>query len=195
VNQGLTVFGNRGATDQHSYIQQLRDGVDNFFAVFVEVLKDRNGSSMQVEPGTTTGDFLHGFFLGTREALYESGRKSTTITVSTVSAFSVGALIALFERAVGIYALLINTNAYHQPGVQAGKVAADAVIKLQGKIFALLNENRGEALSAEAIALRIGQAEQTETVFKICEHLVANPDRNVAKTTGSTPFNGTYRKA
>lgn len=29
---------------------------------------------------------------------------------------SAGALIALYERAVGIYASLVNINAYHQPG-------------------------------------------------------------------------------
>ena len=33
-------------------------------------------------------------------------------------------LIALFERAVGFYAGLVNINAYHQPGVEAGKKAA-----------------------------------------------------------------------
>ena len=37
VKQGLTVLGNKGSTDQHSYIQQLRDGLDNFFVIFVEV--------------------------------------------------------------------------------------------------------------------------------------------------------------
>lgn len=195
VNQGLTVFGNKGATDQHSYIQQLRDGIDNFFAVFVEVLKDRKGPSILVEPSTTTGDFLHGFFLGTREALYESGRKSVTITVQAVTAYSVGALIALFERAVGLYALLINTNAYHQPGVQAGKVAADVVVKLQSKILELLDKKRGEAMSAEQIALQICHADQVETIFKICEHMAANPDRNISKTAGTTPFTGKYCKA
>ena len=40
VNQGIVVLGNKGATDQHSYIQQLRDGLNNFFATFIEVLKD-----------------------------------------------------------------------------------------------------------------------------------------------------------
>ena len=40
VNQGITVFGNKGSTDQHSYIQQLRDGLDNFFVTFIEVLND-----------------------------------------------------------------------------------------------------------------------------------------------------------
>jgi len=30
----------------------------------------------------------------------------------------------IFERAVSFYASLVNINAYHQPGVEAGKKAA-----------------------------------------------------------------------
>src|SRR5213079_1302521 len=41
VHQGIAVYGNKGSTDQHAYVQQLRDGVPNFFATFVEVEKDR----------------------------------------------------------------------------------------------------------------------------------------------------------
>src|SRR5258705_1007981 len=41
VNQGISVYGNKGSTDQHAYVQQLRDGVPNFFVTFVEVAKDR----------------------------------------------------------------------------------------------------------------------------------------------------------
>ena len=40
VDQGIAVYGNKGSTDQHAYVQQLRDGVNNFFAVFVRVLED-----------------------------------------------------------------------------------------------------------------------------------------------------------
>ncbi len=43
VNQGIAVYGNKGSTDQHAYVQQLREGVNNFFATFIEVLKDRAG--------------------------------------------------------------------------------------------------------------------------------------------------------
>jgi len=39
-------------------------------------------------------------------------------------------LIALFERAVGFYASLVNINAYHQPGVEAGKKAAGNVLTI-----------------------------------------------------------------
>ena len=38
VHQGIAVYGNKGSTDQHAYVQQLRDGVNNFFVTFVEVL-------------------------------------------------------------------------------------------------------------------------------------------------------------
>lgn len=192
VNQGLTVFGNKGATDQHSYIQQLRDGVDNFFALFVEVLRDRDSVSIEVEPKTKSGDFLQGFLLGTREALYESGRQSVTITVSSVTPFIVGSLIALFERAVGIYAVLVNINAYHQPGVQAGKLAADAIIKLKLKIVAFLTENTAKNFTAEEIAKALGVLDQAETVFKLCEHLAANPDRGFSKSQESSPFLAKY---
>ena len=195
VNQGLSVFGNKGATDQHSYIQQLRDGIDNYFVLFIEVLRDRNAASMEVEPNTTSGDFLQGFFLGTRDALYDGGRRSVTISVSAVTPFTVGALIALFERTVGIYSCLININAYHQPGVQAGKLAADAIIKLKLKTMNHLSENSGENFSAEQIANALGMPDQVEAIFKLCEHLAANPDRGFSKTQGASLFLAKYRRS
>src|SRR5512143_1633166 len=73
VHQGLTVYGNKGSTDQHAFVQQLRDGAEDFFVTFVDVLKDREGPSLDVEPGVTSGDFLRGLLLGTRRALFESG--------------------------------------------------------------------------------------------------------------------------
>lgn len=171
VNQGLAVYGNKGSTDQHAYVQQLRDGVPNFFALFIEVLKDRDGASMEVEPRVTSGDYLLGFLLGTRAALHEKRRESMTLTLPEVSARSLGALIALFERTVGFYATLINVNAYHQPGVEAGKKAAAAVLSLQQKVLDALS---GEALTAEALATKAGAADQVESVFKLLEHLAAN---------------------
>jgi glucose-6-phosphate isomerase len=132
---GLTVYGNKGSTDQHAYVQQLRDGTNNFFATFVRVLED-GGPAMEVEPGVTAGDYLHGFLLGTREALSANGRESMTITVRRVDARTMGALIALFERAVGYYASLIGINAYHQPGVEAGKKAAAKILDLQKRLLA-----------------------------------------------------------
>ncbi len=170
VDQGINVFGNKGSTDQHAYVQQLRDGVNNFFVTFIRVLED-GGSKLEVEPGATAGDFLHGFLLGTREALFDNDRQSLTITVPRVDARTVGALIALFERAVGLYASLIHINAYHQPGVEAGKKAAAAVLELQAKAVEAL---AAAPQTADQIAAAIRRPEDAESVYLILEHLAAN---------------------
>jgi glucose-6-phosphate isomerase len=173
VHQGLSVYGNKGSTDQHAYIQQLRDGIPNFFATFIEVLEDRLGPSIAVEPDATSGDFLSGFLQGTREALYENGRDSITITIPQVNPKTVGALIALYERAVGLYAFLVNVNAYHQPGVEAGKQAAASVLELQRRILAVLKWET-QPISLTSLAETAGAADQVETVYKIVRHLAAN---------------------
>jgi len=170
VEQGLTVYGNKGSTDQHAYVQQLREGVHNFFVTFIEVLQDRQSVSMQVEEGITSGDFLFGFLYGTRQALSENNRESMTITVQQIDAATIGTLIALFERTVAFYASLVNINAYHQPGVEAGKKAAGAVIDLQRKVHTFIQEHSDE-LSPEIVAEAIGAPEQAETVYAILRRL------------------------
>ncbi len=174
VNQGIAVYGNKGSTDQHAYIQQLRDGLDNFFVTFIQVLTDRARPSAEVEPGITTGDYLQGFWLGTRAALAEKGRASISLTITKVDAFHVGVLIALYERAVGLYASLIEVNAYHQPGVEAGKKAATAVLKLQLRVLDTLKGTAGKRFTAPALAAALGAPGETETIFQICRHLAAN---------------------
>ncbi len=187
VNQGIAVYGNKGSTDQHAYVQQLREGVNNFFVTFVEVLKDRNGSSFEVEPGITTGDYLQGFYLGTRDALSEKNRSSVTLTLPDVSPRTLGALIALYERVVGFYGSLVNVNAYHQPGVEAGKKAATSVIALRLKLADALKK-AGSGQTSEALAAATGG--DPELTFKILEHLAANGS---AKKIAKTPwFDSTY---
>ncbi|MBD2254989.1 glucose-6-phosphate isomerase [Nostoc parmelioides] len=173
VYQGIAVYGNKGSTDQHAYVQQLREGVPNFFATLIEVLEDRNGASPEIDPGVTSGDYLSGFLLGTRQALYENQRDSITVTIPQVNARTVGALIALYERTVGLYASLVNINAYHQPGVEAGKKAAAVILDLQTKVVGLLQKEK-TALSLEQIAEKIGASDQVEAIYKILRHLQAN---------------------
>jgi len=173
VHQGIAVYGNKGSTDQHAYVQQLREGVPNFFITFIEVLKDRLGKSFEVEPGITSGDYLSGFLQGTRSALFESQRESITITIPEVNPRIVGALIALYERAVGLYGFLININAYHQPGVEAGKKAAATILELQQKVLSVLQTSI-DPLNLESIALKAGAQDDIETIFWIVRHLEAN---------------------
>jgi len=199
VHQGLVVYGNKGSTDQHAFVQQLREGPDNFFVTFIHALRDRrlgsrarwerqdeeapgpvSGDPLFVEPEVTSGDYLLGFLLGTRAALSEKGRGSLMITLPDVSERSLGALIALYERAVGLYASLIGVNAYHQPGVEAGKQAAGRVLELQRRALAQLAGGdppasaRGKGWTAAGLAAELGLPDEAETLFHLLEHLAAN---------------------
>lgn len=173
VHQGIAVYGNKGSTDQHAYVQQLREGVSNFFATFIEVLEDRQGESLELESGVTSGDYLSGFLQGTRQALFENQRDSITVTIPEVTPTTVGALIALYERAVSIYASLVNINAYHQPGVEAGKKAAASILELQKAVLAVI-QTSSRSLSVTELAEQAGATEEVETVYKIVRHLAAN---------------------
>jgi glucose-6-phosphate isomerase len=175
VNQGIAVYGNKGSTDQHAYVQQLRDGVPNFFATFIEVRKGRAGADIEVEPGVTSGDFLQGFLRGTRAALYDNGRDSITVSIPAVTPATVGALIALYDRAVGFYGSLVNVNAYHQPGVEAGKKAAAAVLKTVAAAADALSD---EPQTADQIAAAIGA--DAEAVYHALVHLAANQRAAIA---------------
>src|SRR5947207_15360492 len=86
-----------------------------------------------------------------------------------VSAFSVGALIALYERAVGFYGSLVNINAYNQPGVGAGKKAATELLQLQAKVRANLNKS---PRTADDIARALGA--DPESVYRVLARLRAN---------------------
>ncbi len=97
-------------------------------------------------------------------------------------------LIALYERAVGLYASLIGINAYHQPGVEAGKKAASGVIALQQRLVAALRAAPGRAFTAEALSAQAGG--EPETAYKILEHLAAN---GAVRKSPKTPwFESTY---
>ncbi len=213
ARQGIAVYGNKGSTDQHAYVQQLRDGVPNFFATFIEVRRDRSSQPLDVEPGVTSGDFMSGFLQGTRAALTESGRESITITIDDVTPASVGALIALYEngrksimisieevnarsvgmlialyeRAVGFYATFVNINAYDQPGVEAGKQAATQVLDVQKKTVAALSSTGKTAVE---LAAAIEQPDEIETVWSVLEHLVANG--RAARSRGKSLFEARY---
>ncbi len=171
VHQGLTVYGNKGSTDQHAYVQQLREGPDDHFVSFVEVLADAPGpaATLEVDDGVNAGDFLAGFLAGTRAALRDVGRRTLTLTLGTLDARRLGALIALHERAVGYYASLVDVNAYHQPGVEAGKLAAQAVLELQRRLQAELAAGPGG--TARELAAAVGGAE--DDTFRVLRRLAA----------------------
>ncbi|MDR0595495.1 MAG: glucose-6-phosphate isomerase [Puniceicoccales bacterium] len=193
VNQGISVYGNKGSTDQHSYIQQLRDGINNFFATIIEVLQCRDGKSLEVEKSITTGDYLHGFSMGTERALSANNRLTLVISLRKFNAFSLGLLIALYERTVGFYASFLGINAYHQPGVEAGKKAAAEVLALQKSILEFLRKNKNKLFHLEEISAQLGSSTDKKLTFKILEQLSHN-GRSIERVAESDAIeNITYK--
>jgi glucose-6-phosphate isomerase len=188
VNQGLAVYGNKGSTDQHAFVQQLRDGRHDFFALFVRVLQDRAAGAFEVEHGTTAGDYLDGLWQGTRTALFEKGRASATICIDRLDERVLGALVALFERTVAIYAELVDVNAFHQPGVEAGKKAAAKVLELQQKLVAALGR---EGQDVRALAAKV--AADPADCWQVLRHLAANR-ADVAVANGHDPSGARYSR-
>jgi glucose-6-phosphate isomerase len=73
---------------------------------------------------------------------------------------------------VSFYASLVNINAYHQPGVEAGKKAAALILALQERLETLLSDGKERSL------LELQQAlgtDSPEPLFWILRHLCANP--------------------
>jgi glucose-6-phosphate isomerase len=165
VRQGLTVFGNKGSTDQHAFVQQLRDGTDDAFVHFVDVV---DPGDRRFDARLTSADSLLGFRLGTEKALADDARPSVAITVPDTSARTLGALVALFERAVGIYAELVDVNAYDQPGVEAGKKAAKGVLEVLHQLEWALT---AEWETASALATRLET--DPRLAWRLCHHLAA----------------------
>ena len=160
VAQGLTVYGNKGTSDQHALMQQLLNGRDDAIVLLIQVLDDQSG--LQPTEVSLTDTVQH-FLLGSRRALIERERPVMVWTIPTIDEASVGATIALFERAVSLYASLIDINAFDQPGVEHGKSAAKELAILQDSIVKAL---RGRSLPLHELCETL-QADPTEV-----EHLL-----------------------
>jgi len=162
VHQGLSVFGNKGGTDAHAFIQQLNDGRDDFFVTFIEVLKD--SARYAISGDVAMGDYLHGFLEGLSEALRGKQRQVIRIQVAKLGAAELGMLIALYERAVAMYAEYIHINAFHQPGVQAYKLAAKGVLAIREKLNQALAGMTLESGTAAELAAKAGLADDAVIV-------------------------------
>ena len=183
VHQGLNVFGNKGGTDAHAFIQQLNDGRDDFFVTFIEVLED--ALPLPIDGKIAMGDFLHGFEAGLSAALRSKGRQTIEMTIERVNTFNLGMIIALYERAVAVYAEFININAFHQPGVQAYKLASKGMIGLLKDVEDKLGKLKGFKGTAGGFAAEIGRPDDEVEVAGILAKLTLNSDKRMLGLSSS----------
>ncbi len=162
VCQGLTVYGHKGSTDTHAYIQQLQEGRNDFFVTFIEVLQDR--MPYNLANNLTMGEHLHAFLGGLMLSLYARDRGIVSITFERLNERTLGMLVALYERAVAVYAELIDVNAYNQPGVKAYKRISRNVNEINHALQQFIRDNQGFRGTAADVARAVGLGDWEEEV-------------------------------
>ncbi|HEY5935223.1 MAG TPA: hypothetical protein VIU61_11325, partial [Kofleriaceae bacterium] len=148
---GPTPIAARGATDQHSQLQLFAEGPDDKSYLFLGVaeraseLRIPDGELAQSQAeykylvGHGIGELLDAELLGTTSSLVRRGRPLGKLTLSRVSAESLGELIMLLEAATAFAGPLYGIDPFDQPGVEEAKRLA----------FAALGRPGYEALRAE----------------------------------------------
>jgi glucose-6-phosphate isomerase len=118
--RGITPISALGPTDQHSLLQLVTEGEDNFFHVFI---KD---ASIERSP---LGKIMNTELRATTQSLTELGRPSCILDISNRNAETLGQLIVFWEMTVVFLGELRGINAFDQPGVERGKVLTKEMLE------------------------------------------------------------------
>lgn len=136
-------------TDLHSMGQWIQEGRRNILETFV--ILDSGEPDLAVPGAENDLDGLN-YLQGTpmaevNKAAYEAtslahrdgGVPNSTVHLAQLDAYSLGALLYFFERAVGVSGYLMGVNPFNQPGVEAYKT----------NMFALLGKPKFEEATKE----------------------------------------------
>ena len=152
---GQSVFGGVGTGEQHSFMQQVQKGLGDCF-VRLNYFEKREFDYENEEAGSM-GRLLLAFLKGTERALIKNQRPFIVSTFPERNEFAFGMMIALEERVVSFLASFMNINAYDQPGVQDGKLAASSVNKTSKQfVTALESINKNIEGTADVIFTELG---------------------------------------
>ncbi|MEM6571731.1 MAG: glucose-6-phosphate isomerase [Planctomycetota bacterium] len=151
---GPTPISAIGVTDQHSQVQLYVEGpYDKWFTLLSVGLPDHTveiptafdeHDALAYLGGRTMNDLFSAERDGTRIALTDAKRPNVTIEFPAVTAHSVGQYLYMMELAVAVMGEHYGVDAFDQPGVEAGKVAAYALMGRKG-----YEERRAEIEAAQ----------------------------------------------
>jgi glucose-6-phosphate isomerase len=142
VETGQTPVTSLGATDQHSQVQLYVEGPHDKVVTFLGVESFRGDvripalhgdlASLGYLGGRSLGELLRAERRGTEVALAAAGRPCFSYLLPRISPRVLGQLIYLFEFQTAVSGELYGIDAFDQPGVEAGKVAAYALMGRAG---------------------------------------------------------------
>lgn len=129
-NVGQTPVSVVGVTAQHSQLQLYMDGPDDKVYTFIGPGRFKKDFSIN-PPGSgkqfgflrnkKMGDLFRAEMEGTVYALASRGRPVVVIEPSERDAYTVGALMFLFECITALSGKMLSVNPFDQPGVEYGK--------------------------------------------------------------------------
>jgi glucose-6-phosphate isomerase len=157
VHAGPTPVRALGVTDQHSQVQLYVEGpFDKWFQILAVDAPERTvrvpaGPEQDLEGvsylyGRTLNDLFAAERDGTRIALTEARRPNATFHFPSITPSTVGQFLQLLEVSVALMGEHYDVDAFDQPGVEAGKLAAYALMGRKG------HERRRVEIEARASA-------------------------------------------
>ncbi|MCH2112110.1 MAG: glucose-6-phosphate isomerase, partial [Planctomycetes bacterium] len=142
VHVGPTPVKAVGPTDQHSQCQLYIEGPDDKVYTMLKLGKHERtvsiGAPFADSPafrhlaGRTLNELMDAERQGTEVALLEAGRPVCTLEMCKLDAFHVGQYFAFIEIATALVGGLLGIDPFDQPGVEAGKIAALALMGCEG---------------------------------------------------------------
>ncbi len=131
-----TVVPCRGASDQHSVLQQIIEGPQKNFCCFhrvessevsMKTIKESLfGESLLI--GKSPGELLGVEAEATQKAMTESQIPTMVLKTQKLDEESLGYLMAAWMLSTGVLGEMMNINAFDQPGVESGKSIARRVL-------------------------------------------------------------------
>ncbi len=129
-----------GPTDQHSQVQLYVEGPHDKVFTFLTAstfrskvpIPESDLDAASYLGGRDLADLLHAERRGTQVALLDAGRPQMEIVFDAVTAPNVGSYLIWMETSIALMGQLYGVNAFDQPGVEAGKIAAFALMERDG---------------------------------------------------------------
>ena len=163
--KGSTPVRALGAIDQHSQIQLYTSGPDDKLYTILTVAHGQKDIALPAaqEKAFEKLSYLYGKSMdelrnceafATAAALSKAGRPVVTLSIPSMDAYHLGALIQFYEYVTGMTGHLMGVNPFDQPGVEQGK---DYTYGLMGR-----SGFEAQAQEVEALAAKIN--ERTATI-------------------------------
>ena len=133
-----TPFFAVGASDQHSILQQVAEGMRDKFVIFFRSHQLENYSktcdikefsSLNFLQGKSYGELICAAADGTEQALKSEGVQTAKIYYDDHSSASFGYLVMWFELLVVNIGEILELNPFDQPGVESSKKNTYAILK------------------------------------------------------------------